>query len=514
MTMKKPAQEKVQNTAEKKEKQAPKKRRKRARGVPTALVAVLLVLALFFGGLFGFIIANKTSKYADQLAEAEARIVSLENYLTMMGFSEEGSNPEDWVFDDSGDVDEFGDLSGVGYEDGTEALWGEEELLQGMLTLEGDPVVVAEFNGGNIMSDEVVDPYNEALATQMFNLGDSQTAAANVLNDVLEMLVAEKVLYTRATELGLTELTDADIAAIESGAQVYYDDQKEFYAPAVVTAGMTDEEANAALDEYMANEIGVTLEGIIEEQKKDYWITKLYEHVGESVTVTNEDVQAAYDMMLTDQKELFTAYPEEYEYAIMSGQTIVYNLENYRRVKHIMLTFDTTEESVQAEDLMYQISILDPETQMDEIQALQAQLDTLYAGLEAKAQTVIDEINAGADFDDMIEKYGMDEGMRFEPARTEGYYVSADSIQWSADFTEGCMMLEEIGQISTPVRSVSGVHIIKYIGDVTPGEVLMPKVSAQIQEEVFAEKQEDAYDELIAQWLTEAAPTYYPERLQ
>jgi len=134
MTMKKPAQENVQNTAEKKEKQAPKKRRKRARGVPAALVAVLLVLALFFGGLFGFIIANKTNSYADKLSEAEARIASLENYLTMIGFSESESDPENWVFDDSGEVDEFGDLSGAEYEDGTEALWGEEELLEGMLT--------------------------------------------------------------------------------------------------------------------------------------------------------------------------------------------------------------------------------------------------------------------------------------------------------------------------------------------------------------------------------------------
>lgn len=514
MTMKKPAQENVQNTAEKKEKQAPKKRRKRARGVPTALVAVLLVLALFFGGLFGFIIANKTNSYADKLAEAQARIASLENYLTMIGFSEGESDPENWVFDDSGEVDEFGDLSGAEYEDGTEALWGEEELLDGMLTLEGDPVVVAEFKGGQIMSDEVIEPYNEALATQMFSLSDAQAASSDVLNEVLQTLVADKVLYSRASELGLTELTAADLTAIEADARQYYDEQKEFYAPSVDTSGMSPEEADAAIDAYMANEVGVTVEGMIEEQKADYWIQKLYDHVGKNVTVTNEDVQAAYNEMLAAQKELFTAYPEEYEYAIMSGETIVYNLENYRRVKHVMLAFETNEEAVQAENLMDQISMLDPETQMAEIQALQEQLDALYTDLEAKAQTVIDELNAGADFEAMIEKYGMDEGMNYEPAKTEGYYVSNDSIQWSADFIEGCMMLESVGQISTPVRSVGGVHIIKYIGDVTPGDVNYGKVSGSIQEEVLAEKQELAYEARVSAWLTEAAPTFYPERLQ
>lgn len=513
MTMKKPAQEKVQNTAEKKEKQAPKKRRKRARGVPAALVAVLLVLALFFGGLFGFIIANKTSKHAAQLAEAEARIASLENYLTMIGFSEEESDPENWIFDDSGEVDEFGDLSGAEYEDGTEALWGEEALLDGMLTLEGDPVVVAEFEGGSVMSDEVVEPYNEALATQMFNLGDG-TAAGDVLDEVLQTLVADKVLYTRASELGLTELTAEDLADIEADAQAFYAEQKDFYAPSVNTAGMSPEQADAAIDAYMETEVGVTVAGLIEEQKSEYWIQKLYDHVGKDITVTAEEVQAAYDAMLADQKELFTAYPEEYEYAMMSGQTIVYNLENYRRVKHVMLAFDTNDQAEQAEELMDQIAMLDPETQMDQIQALQEQLDALYTDLEAKAQTVLDEINAGADFDAMIDKYGMDDGMNYEPAKSNGYYVSSDSIQWSPDFVEGSMMLEEIGQVSTPVRSVSGIHIIKYIGDVTPGEVDLPDVSRQIQEEVFAEKQELAYETQIESWLSTANATYYPERLQ
>ena len=38
-----------------------KKRRRRVRGVPAALVAVLVVCSLFLGGLFGYAAANRTN---------------------------------------------------------------------------------------------------------------------------------------------------------------------------------------------------------------------------------------------------------------------------------------------------------------------------------------------------------------------------------------------------------------------------------------------------------------------
>lgn len=64
------------NTPEKR----PQMRRKRRRsyGVPTALAAGLIALALFFGGLLGFLISNQTNGYRSQLETAQARIAELE----------------------------------------------------------------------------------------------------------------------------------------------------------------------------------------------------------------------------------------------------------------------------------------------------------------------------------------------------------------------------------------------------------------------------------------------------
>lgn len=495
-------------------KAAKKQPSKRARryGVPTALVAVLVALSLFFGGLLGFSVCNKTNSYRQQLAEAKDRIVELENYMTMIGFSADQDG--EWVFDDgTGDSGEFGDLAGQTGGDDNSLLWDDGGVLKGMMTLEGDPVVVAEFTGGSVMSDEVVEPYNEALATQIFGFGSADELSGEVLDEVLEDLVREKVIALHAEQLGLTAMTDEENALIEAEAQMYYDEQKEFYASYVNTDGMTDEEAEAAVADFIEQEAGVTMESLIEEAKRAEWSRKLYDYVVSAVTVTDEEIQAAYDTALSEQTASF-AQPGEYEYAVISGATIVYNPEGYRRIKQIQLSFDSAAEAEQAQQLMDAVAQLNPETDMEAIADYQAQLDALYATLEARAQTVLEELDAGASFDDLVVKYGSDDGMAFEPVKSQGYAVSKDTAMWSADFVEGCMMLENVGDVSTPVRTASGIHIIQYFAEVTPGAAQLADVSDQFRETALMSKQETAYNDQVDQWVAEADVKYYPERLQ
>lgn len=494
-------------------KAAGKKRRRRARGVPAVLTAALIAVALFFGGLLGYVVANRTNSYRADLAAAQERIASLENTLTMMGFSEDNDAADDWVFDDTDLSDELNDLSGELGDDG-DAFWNESGLISGELKLDGEPVVVAEFDGGAVMSDEVVEPYNDALAMQVLSYNDADEVSGDVLDQVLQQLVADKVLYQQAEKLGLTELSDEDRSDIRASAEAYFDDQRSFYAASVDTAGMSEEEAQKAIDDYLINDVGLSVDSLIEEETESYWIQKLYDYVCKDVVVTDEAIQIAYDDLLASQKALFDGSAEEYEYATMVGDPITYNLEGYRRVKHILLSFEDTETANKAVELSDAIAQLNPETDMDSIADLQAQLDALYTDLDAQAETILAELNDGADFDDLVEQYGADDAMMFEPTKSMGYYVSANSTQWDAAFLEGCMMLEEPGQISTPVHSVSGVHIIQYVADVTPGEVPIDELRDALSEYLISDLQEAAYDEQVAAWLSEANAKYYPERLQ
>ncbi|MBQ9952507.1 MAG: peptidylprolyl isomerase [Clostridia bacterium] len=504
----------MKTTPKRKQPQNGHKSRRRRRGVPSALVAALLIIAVFFGGLVGFVVANKTNSYRLQLVTAQERITELENILTMMGFSEGISDPNQFVFDDSDSSDEVYDLSGETSKDSS-VLWNEDGFSSSMMQMEGEDVVVAEFEGGQVMASEVIEPYNDQLATEAFGFADVAADSAATLQSVMETLVADKVCFNKAQSLGLTELNDADKAAIQASMQEYYDEQKSFYRDSVDVTGMTAEEADAAVDAFLQNDIGVTLESLVAEETENYWRTKLFDEVTKDVTVTDEEIQSAYDALLADQSQRFAEYPEDYEFAVMAGETIAYNLEGYRYVKHIMLTFDDPAVATLVEDLYYQISELDPEADMEQIAQLQEQLNAYYTDLDAKADSIVEELNAGADFEALMEKYGQDEAVKYEPVKSTGYTVSANSFnQFSSEFIEGCMMLENIGDVSVPVHSVGGVHIIKYIGDAVPGEVALENLRATLEAEVLAEKQELSYIEQEAQWIVDANAKYYPEKLQ
>ena len=100
--------------------------------------------------------------------------------------------------------------------------------------------------------------------------------------------------------------------------------------------------------------------------------------------------------------------------------------------------------------------------------------------VKAKTDEIYQKLSEGADFADLIAEYGEDPGMQNEPTATRGYYVCADSENWDKNFTAGAMALQNVGDVSeTPVISTSGVHIIRYESDVTPGAVPLENIRDQ-----------------------------------
>ena len=506
----------MNKTAPEKKPLMTRRRRRRGYGVPTALAAGLIALALLFGGLLGYLISNRTNSYRAQLESAQARVAELEEQLAGSSAQDGGSDgASEWDFasSEAGSFSDFGDLTDASASTDSEAFWNGANQLEGMLTEGGETVVVAEFEGGEVTSDEVVEPYNSRIATMAFGFGDETESAEETMQAVLEELVREKVCYQRAESLGLTELTDEDVAAITADAQELYDQQKNFNAASVDTSGMTAEEADAAVDAYMA-ELGVTLESLIETEKVDYWQDKLFDATVASVAATDEEIQARYDELLASQTERFGQSAAEYEFAVSSGDAVVYNLEGYRRVKQILLAFDDPNAAAQAQELTEQIAALSVETDFEQITQLQEQLDALYADLDAEADAILEQLNSGADFESLMAQYNEDDGANYEPVRTQGYYVSANTTQYSPDFVEASMMLEQPGQVSTPVHTADGVHIILYVADVPAGAAALEDVRDAVAEDVLADKRQTYYEEQVAQWIADANPQYYPERMQ
>ena len=207
----------------------PRKRR-RPSGVPTALVIVLIAIAIVMGGLLGFVVARRTAPADDRLARANERIIELENTLNLIGFPVDG-NPEEFIFDDSAQSNGAADLAGEPESAGSETeAWTEEDtLLNGTLDENADPVVVAEFDGGQLLSTEVIPEFNDQLTTQVFDGYNADEVADSVLQTVLSDMAGQKLIAMKAAELGLDQITDADLQAINAEADAEYKNQIRYY---------------------------------------------------------------------------------------------------------------------------------------------------------------------------------------------------------------------------------------------------------------------------------------------
>ena len=485
------------------------RRRRRKPGVPVTLTLVLIILSLLMGGFAGYVVARKTDPHVHELQDAKDRVMELENTLTLIGYpvDDADADPEQWLYDNNIEENALADLDGSDvWGDEEDDVWSDDSLLSGVLPEDGEPVVVAEFDGGELLSTEVIPAYNDLLTTQIFAGHSAEEVAEETLNTVLTQLAGDKVIAARAQELGLTELTDADLERIQAQAAELYEKQLNDYIAFVDTEADRDTAAQR-----LAEEGGVTLEGITEQLKQNWWSQKFYEYVVQDVTVTDEEVQSAYDALMAEQKAAFATTPEDFEYAHLNGAAVVWCPEGYRAVRDILIPFDSEADAQKAGSLLDDLEMIDEDP--DALQQTQDALNALYAPLEKRAEEAQQKLADGAAFADLMNEYGCSEPLTAEPLRSEGYYVSDTSYVNSLEYVQGAMMLEQPGQVSSPLRSQYGVHLVEYIGDVPAGEVPLDEVEAAVRASALERKQADYYAQQRQQLLEEAHVKYYPERL-
>jgi len=479
-------------------------RRRRPSGVPVMLVIVLMIIALLMGALGGYFIARKTDTHIHELKAANDRITELENTLTLIGYPVgDDVDPEQWGYDHSANDSALADLTGEGWDDDEGDVWTDDSLIDATLPEDSEPVVVAEFEGGQLMSNEVIAEYNDQLTTQIFAGHSAEEVAEETLDRVLRQLTGDKIIALRAAELGLTELDDGDLARIRQEATENYEAQLEDFIALSGASGESRDDAARRLEE----ESGVTLESVTESVKQGWWARKYFEHIVQDVTVSDDEVRAHYDALLASQREAYDAYPEDFEYAHLTGQVIVYRPEGYRAVRDILIPFNE-EDAAEVARLTEQIELGTAE------EGAQERLDALYAPLEKKAGEAQKKLEAGEDFAALMDEYGCDAALKSEPMRSQGYYIGVNSFVNSVEYVEGSLMLEEPGQVSVPLRSLSGVHLVQYIGELAPGEVPFEEVAEAVAADALKQKQEEYYAQQREALLEAAQVKYYPERLR
>lgn len=487
-----------------------KKKRRRAK-IALSATAVLLVFALLFGMVAGYAVGRNVG--AQRLRDAQEQIDALTQALQDAAGVPVYSDFNEALTGENQSALE--DLSGQGFaDDGVSDLAGEDALLSQML--EGgaqESVVVAEYAGGSIMSDEAAQLYEEELANLVFAGYSEAEVSSALLEHVLQELVSERVLEEKAKELGLYDLTEEDQAAIDAQAENEYAGQLAFYRAFVNAEGMSEAEASGAVKSYLEQNEGVTLEGLRAEIAQNWWMQKIYDEITRGVAVDETQIRSTYESLLEEQKASFEANADEYEFAQANGETIVYNLSGYRAVRMLMFALNDVDALENVSALNEEIAALDSVKDAEEIERCRAELNEIYADAEKKAQEALEQLQAGADFDAKLDA-GDDAGMYDAALRKTGYYVSENSTLWPKAMIEAAMALENAGDYSGVVRLEDGVCILQYVGEVPAGDVALEDVRSALEETAVQTEKNAVYAAQIEEWLEEAQARYYPERMQ
>ena len=408
-------------------------------------------------------------------------------------------------------------------------------------------IVATYGDDGIIWLDDVQAQYEAAAAQyQAYGISlESYGMADTVKQDIVESAVQNAVLLAKAKDLGLDVLDEEAEAKVQADAQEQLDQYitsytDYFYADA---EEITDEMRAEAESYWVDN--GVTADIIAASLRENAALEAVYHYATQDVAVTEDDVQAAYEALVASNQESY-ANDSTYNSDRTSGVAIAWNPKGYRAVKHVLIQFDD-EQSQLYSDLQSQLASLNQERDAIEnppeateapeegedaepteepeptpeprslaevdadIAACGREVESLYSELLPEAEEVVKAFEDGTSFDELIEKYNDDPGMKNEPTASQGYAVSANSTYWEQAFTDGAMSIKNIGEISEPVYGSNGIHIIYYMADIEPGQVPLDEIRDSVTEEAEEQKFQSVYDAQVAEWLDEANVEYHLE---
>ena len=362
-------------------------------------------------------------------------------------------------------------------------------LLMGMTAFaaEGDDPVLFTFNGTEVYQSEVI---RRAAAYGQAQLISSDTA----YDEAIEyMIVNQLVPEARAAELGLDQFTDAELAEINAEAAEYYEQQLDAYVEGM-GANLSDSEKEGFREELRAywNEMGTTVESAQETHRFNKVKARLLETM--DVEISDEEIAQVYEEQVQKDEDFFRDNILAYEYFTeYLNSDVWYVPEGYRGVLQILLYADEAlcdayEDAVSAGEGV-------EEAAQAIIASKQSAIDAIYARLDA-----------GEDFVSVMLDYTQDPGM--DDDRIEnGYPVHVKSTVWGKEFATGAFSeeMQQVGDVSQPIASKYGVHILYYLRDIPGGRIAMDE---RIRESITTYLTNQKRVEILASWADDYDVTY------
>lgn len=349
--------------------------------------------------------------------------------------------------------------------------------------------IAAEFNGGVVTVGEAIEEYNMIAAYyEMMGMSEEEYAESAKIT-VLDGLIEEKVLEAKAREAGVYELSEQQKNEIAQRVQAEYEDNIQYYMAFRSEEGKSEEEAREETIAYL-NENGYSYEKMLADAQQNAWRDRLYEYVTKDMAVTEDQLREFYNSQVTSEELGYSADFFLYEMESQGSRAVLWHPEGVRSVQAIMVGFDADQG---VEYLTLQAAIEGGDS------SKLSELEALYDGLEPRAQEALNRALAGEDFEVLMAEYG-DAGIT---------NVSAQSTMCGDAFRDAAMALAKPGDISGLVQTDGGICIIRYAGDVTPGQVPFEQVRDELLTNYEAELKSSQYNATVVQWVMEANAQYH-----
>lgn len=356
------------------------------------------------------------------------------------------------------------------------------------------------------------------------------TDEATVTSQVIESYTTNLVLKQKAAALGMDQMTDEEKAHAEEHAKEYYNSFLQSVISAYLpNSGLEGDELTAAAEKYVADNAIKTADGrftyddFLKTALENEAIEKLEADIVKDVTVTEEEIKADFDAKVEEAKAAMEADPDAYGKNVMNGTTVYYAPAGYRMVKHILVAV-SDEDSKAADEAQTALTEAqdaltnaaedaDKDALQAAVDAAQAAYDEAKAAGMANAKAKADEVYAkataeGADFDALISEYSTDH------MPETGYAIREGFASFVEPFVTGAMALQNVGDVSEPVETAYGYHIIKYVSDVQEGPVDLETVRESISSSLLSTKKDELTDATIKQWIDEANVKTFLDRMK
>ena len=397
----------------------------------------------------------------------------------------------------------------------TEAPAATEEPVaeEAALTL-SDDVLASAYNGAvTVLKSEIQDEYDQMLSQYVayyaqygYSVDEYDTELqASVAQETVQTKLSTSIVRHYAAQNGY-ELTEEKKTELAAQVKTALDNTREYLESYLSASGFTGDELNAAVEEQMA-QAGYTEETLMDSAELNDVLNFLYERATADVTVTEDEVKAAFDEKVAKQKESYAsvdAFVNDY----VNESEILYTPENVRLMECIFVASvegEATEDEATADEATAD------EATADEATADEATVSEATAGEAAdiasltgyaKAKAIAAAIAGGADFEETMKAYPEDGSTEEQMLR--GYPVAENSTTYGEAFMAGAMALEHVGDVSDVIVTDYGYFILRYAKDLESGEADFEARKETETEETLTNKKNDAYSAFIDTILDEA----------